>query len=236
MPRIHCPDVDYLRRRCNPLEDIYNCGIVDEGKRHLFLWPRMNLEDLTKFEPLLLLLNARGRNSPPTFAFADLETVHFGVRVDQMSHPPYLDMYSMVFTGQESPEVYGQLVSLEEDPTAYHRLHLGRDTSPGEGLWILEIQRRLYRFLVNICHDIVHDQQVEDNDRLLAQPVAPEPALPTANAHAQDIGTSLMITRYESAYHIPAKLDIRRLQNLVESKQRYPLGASRGSKFLRHDT
>ncbi|KAJ4393298.1 hypothetical protein N0V93_002506 [Gnomoniopsis smithogilvyi] len=218
MAKIHNPGVDYLRRRCNESKQICHCGVADDEKRHLFLWPTMNLEDLTKFEPLLLLLNARGRHSPPTFAFADLQTVHFGVRVEQMSHPRYLDMYNMVFTGQEGPEAYGKLVSWEEDPKAYQRLHYGRDTSPGEGLWILEIQQRLYRFLVNICQVILHDQQIEDSDRLLAQPVAPEPTLPTANGHEQDTSSSLMVTRYESAYHVPAKLDIRRLQNLVESK------------------
>lgn len=217
MAEMHRPDVDHLRTRCSKARNLC-CEPVDEEKRHLFFWPRLNFEDLTKFEPLLLLLNARGRHSPPAFAFADLEPVHFGLKADRLSHPLFLDMYNMVFTGQEGPEIYGQLVSWEEDPGAYRRLQIGRDTSPGEGLWILEIQERLYKFLVNICKLILHDQRLDDHDRLLAQPVAPEPPLPTANGHGQDIGTSLIITRYESAYHVPAKLDIRRLQNLIESK------------------
>ncbi|KAJ4423897.1 hypothetical protein N0V82_001483 [Gnomoniopsis sp. IMI 355080] len=218
MAEMHRPDWYYLRNMCDFKIGCFCGQPIEEKKRHLFFWPRLNLEDLTKFEPLLLLLNARGRHTPSTFAFSDLEPVYFGLRVDRLSHPRFLDMYSMAFTGLETPELYGQLVSWEEDPGAYRRLQIGRDVSPGEGLWILEIQERLYRFLVNICKTILHDQPIADHDRLLSQPVAPEPPLPTANGHEQDIGTSLMITRYESAYHVPAKLDIRRLQTLIESK------------------
>lgn len=218
MPQTHLPEVAYLSSRCNPRKGICNCSKFEDEKRHIFMWPRMNIEDLTKFEPLLLLLNARGRHAPSTFAMADLSGAHFGWKTNQMKHPPYLDMYSMVFTGQKCSEDYGRLVSWEEDPKAYQRLHMGCDLSPGEGLVVLEIQHRLYRFLVNICQIILHDYQVEDYRYLLAQPVAPEPSLPTANSREQDMGTSLMITRYETAYHLPAKLDVRRLQLLVESK------------------
>lgn len=218
MPQTHLPEVAYLSSRCNPHKRICNCSKFEQEKRHIFLWPRMNIEDLTKVEPLLLLLNARGRHSPSIFAIADLSGAHFGWKTNQMRHPPYLDMYSMVFTGQESPADYGRLVSWADDPKAYNRMYMGRDLSPGEGLVVLEVQHRLYRFLVNICHAILCDHPVEDHSRLLAQPVAPEPSLPTANSLQQDMGTSLMITRYETAYHLPAKLDIRRLQLLVESK------------------
>lgn len=218
MPQTHLPEVAYLSSRCNPRKGICNCSKFENEKRHIFLWPRMNIEDLTKFEPLLLLLNARGRHSPSLFAIADLSGAHFGWKTNQLRHPPYLDMYSMIFTGQESPTEYGRLVSWADDPSAYNRMYMGRDLSPGEGLVVLEIQHRLYRFLVNICQSILFDHQVEDHSHLLAQPVAPEPSLPTANSLQQDMSTSLMITRYETAYHLPAKLDVRRLQLLVESK------------------
>lgn len=49
-------------------------------KKHLFFWPHLNLEDLCKTEPLLLLLNARARNSPAVFAHSDLEPAHRGMR------------------------------------------------------------------------------------------------------------------------------------------------------------
>lgn len=215
---VHMPEVAYLSTRCDQQKGICNCSEFEESQRHIFLWPRMNIEDLTMFEPLLLLLNARGRHSPPTFAIGELSGCQFGWKNSQLKHPPYLDLYSMLFTGQESPEDYGRLVCWEEDPQGYKRLHMGCDLSPGEGLLVLEIQQRLYRFLVNICQIILYDHQVEDHGRLLAQPVVPEPSLPTANSPNPDMGTSLMITRYESAYHLPAKLDVRRLQLLVESK------------------
>lgn len=43
------------------------------------MWPYTNLEDLSKPNTLLLLLQSRARNTLDTFAFADHEAVHFGI-------------------------------------------------------------------------------------------------------------------------------------------------------------
>lgn len=182
------------------------------------MWPRLNLEDLTKTEPLLLLLNARGRRSPSTFALADLEPAWFGIKHETMPVPPFLDQHIMVFSGRDSAETYGELMSWVEYPQAFGRLYCGQDISPGEGLWVLEIQERLYQFLVNACKNVLHDISLEDRDQLLALPVQPEPPLPTANRTDNGSGTSLLTTRNEAAYHIPARLDMRQMQNLVASK------------------
>lgn len=63
----------------------------------------------------------------------------------------------MRFLGRDSAETYGELVSWEQDPKAHKRLIQWRDVSPGQGLWILEIQDRLYQFLVDACRQILHD-------------------------------------------------------------------------------
>ncbi|ROW08476.1 hypothetical protein VMCG_03021 [Cytospora schulzeri] len=219
LPAEHRPGMRHMLHRCSGHVCRHD-EHAPEQKRHLFMWPRLNMEDMCKTEPLLLLINARGRNSPAMFAFADLEPAHFGIVVGGIPSPPFLDKHSMVFTGRNNPGTYGELVSWEDDPEAYRRLHNGRDTSPGEGLWILEIQDRLYKFLVAMCKLVLHDIPLDNNDELLARPVEPVPTVPTANNINKNgtAATSLLTTRLEAQYHVPAKLNMRRLQTLVAAK------------------
>lgn len=216
MATMHRPDVHWLTQRfCK--ECRYHEQVLSQ-KKHFYMWPRLNLEDLSKTEPLLLLINSRGRCPPSTFALVDLEPTWFGTKHDAIPLPPFLDQHIMVFSGRDCAETYGELISWAEDPRAFVRLYTGREVSPGEGLWVLEIQDRLYQFLVNACKHVLHDISVDDHDGLLALPIQPEPPLPTANRSDNGSGTSLLTTRYEAMYHIPARLDIRRMQNLVASK------------------
>lgn len=100
MAKEHRPDVAHMRyRETKPIE------------RSHFMWPNINLEDLCKTEPLLLLLNARGTNFPSAFAFTDLSHVMFGFTAGAMAVPPFLDRWNMQFTGQDSPSTYGRLIS-----------------------------------------------------------------------------------------------------------------------------
>ncbi|QDS69706.1 hypothetical protein FKW77_009812 [Venturia effusa] len=46
------------------------------------LWPFLNLEDLSRPKPLLLLLNSRGRNHPEVFVANDAELLIFGDAID----------------------------------------------------------------------------------------------------------------------------------------------------------
>ncbi|KAI1415065.1 hypothetical protein F5Y13DRAFT_187750 [Hypoxylon sp. FL1857] len=181
----HRPDVGCVRNQHR------NIG---PAERSYFMWPTINLEDLGKTEPLLLLLNSRGRYPPSTFAFTDLEHAMFGYRVGAMIGPPFLDRWNMRFIGRNSANL-----------------------SPGEGLWLLEIQDRLYQFLLDICKIILHDMDLGD-EHLQALPIIEEPPLPTDNHNGDAATTSLMITRYEAAYHIPSKLDVRKIKSLIDAK------------------
>ncbi|KAI1655314.1 hypothetical protein F4813DRAFT_367500 [Daldinia decipiens] len=208
----HRPDLTHLKHQCVGL--VCNEGnITNVSKRPHFLWPNINLEDLGKTEPFLLLLNARGRNPPSTFAFAELEPLVFGIRSGSLRIPPFLNGWNMRFMGRDSPDTYGELVSWEDDPDAHQQLQRRRDVSPGEGLWILEIQDRLYRFLLDTCKIILHDTDLEDKQ----SQVEPKPRVSIAK-YKGDVATSLIFSQYESIYHVPAKLDMRRLQSLIGAK------------------
>lgn len=46
----------------------------------------------------------------------------------------------------KTPPMYGRLVSWDIDDDAFDDMHTGRARNPGEGLIILEIQKRNYGF------------------------------------------------------------------------------------------
>ncbi|OTB19288.1 hypothetical protein K445DRAFT_314174 [Daldinia sp. EC12] len=208
----HRPDLTHLKHQCTGL--VCNEGNnTNASKRPYFLWHSINLEDLCKTEPLLFLLNARGRNPPSTFAFAELEPLVFGIKSGSLRVPPFLDGWNMRFMGKHGPDTYGELVSWEDDPDARYRLHRGRDVSPGEGLWILEIQDRLYKFLLETCKIILYGFDLDGEH----SPTEPKP-LVSIDKYKGDIVTSFEFLQYESTYHVPTKFDIRRLQSIINAK------------------
>lgn len=123
----------------------------------------------------------------------------------------------MRFLGRDSAETYGELVSWDQDSKARKCLLRWRDVSPGEGLWILEIQDRVYQFLLDVCRQILHDTDLAIAT-LLARPEEPEPVVITANKLGDGLATSLITLRYEAAYNVPSKLNIGRLQDLIAAK------------------
>lgn len=123
----------------------------------------------------------------------------------------------MRFLDRDSPETYGELVSMDKDPKARDRLLRWRDVSPGEGLWILEIQDRIYQFLVDACRSILHDTDLT-TDKLLSTPEEPAPTLVTANNKGDAAASSFSTLRYEATYHVPSKFNISRLQDLIAAK------------------
>lgn len=127
----------------------------------------------------------------------------------------------MDFDGRQSfPAVYGEfrkgelknfIVAIGADPRI-----TGGLVSPGDGLWVLEIQDRIYKFLLDIVQRILHDIPTGD----LTGPkysIQPEPSLPSANCRRDGVA-SLASTNLEAAYSAPGRVDLHRLQLLVEAK------------------
>lgn len=73
MAKMHRPDFDAFKKESE--------ADRDRGKKYrdCFLWPYINQDDMVKSRPLLLLLDARSRHHPSTFAAADAEQVHLGL-------------------------------------------------------------------------------------------------------------------------------------------------------------
>lgn len=228
MARDHRPDIALENVSCSPKELKKERKAMLQGKpmqqktyegsqREALLMPYINLHDLTKSEPLLLMINARARQPPHAFSRRDLQLSTQCVWLTKWNS---LQGYIMDFDAwQSGPETYGELhegkwETVVSSTGTDSRLANGT-INPGDGLWILEIQDRIYKFLhdtvIRILHDIPHGDLTGPK-----YSIQPEPPLPSANSGADVV--SLASTNLEAIYSSPGKMDLHRLQLLVTAK------------------
>ncbi|KAJ4203294.1 hypothetical protein NW767_005411 [Fusarium falciforme] len=209
MPASHRPDFEAVRKESKEQRE--------SGTRYKdhFMWPYINQEDLTQPKVMLLLLNSRGRHPPPTFAAADNASVHLGI-ASRALVPIFLNNHVMVLNRTTTTEGYGKLVVWEDHPNAFEWMHTLKQFLPGEGLVILEVQARLMKFLVDCCHEILHEipeaELISD-----AYPVQPESSLETDNDTSGFANLSAMAA--EAPYRLPVRLDLARVESFLEAKK-----------------
>ncbi|CAE7030436.1 hypothetical protein HRS9139_04931 [Pyrenophora teres f. teres] len=191
----HRPDVEAWRRRAQSKE--------------AYLWPYINLEDLVQRKTMLLLLHFRGRYHPREFIHADLEQAAFG-KVSGMTMPAFLNEYTMYFHRSETADGYGELISWDDEEDAFENMTNEIGMHPGHGLQALEIQQRIWAFLVTWSKIIL-----QDIPSLTNGDVSPNPGPPPALG---DI-TSLQMIALEAAYRIPAHLDFARLKAMASAER-----------------
>ncbi|KAK5459822.1 hypothetical protein LTS15_003951 [Exophiala xenobiotica] len=179
-----------------------------------FKYPYVNQEDLLQGRALLLFLNSRGRNPPHSFAHADLDATHVG-QTSKMIIPVFLNEYTMYIAGESDPDSYGRLVSWDDDDDAFMLMHNCLQFQPGTGLLVLEIQSKIYSFLLECCYQMFHDVPRDELVSLqLPKQPEPPPIVASGTSYAQ-----LSSVAAEAPYRLPAKLDTHRLVLLVEAKR-----------------
>ena len=207
MPVTHRPDFEAFTRESREQR------AAGTRFKDAFMWPYINQEDMCKPRTLLLLLNARGRNPPDAFAIADKNAAHLGYASYALT-PAFLNQHTMMFVGRRDPEKYGELIAWADHPDAFRWLASRRGHHPGLGLHILEIQERLWSFLVECCKQILHDIPAESFTDEKYQ-IEPEP--PSVSEYETGIA-SLAVLAAEAPYRAPASLDITRLKSLLSAK------------------
>ncbi|KAM0283772.1 hypothetical protein ACHAQH_002362 [Verticillium albo-atrum] len=208
MPKDHLPDVEAWKKKPKSV-------IVDKKNADAYLMPYINLEDLSKTEPLLIMLNARARHGPDEFAHSDVAAYRTGL-VTQSIDRPFLNLHVMMFRGRKTPETYGQLYHYDDHEDASEWAFEAKGLTPGDGLNCLKIQAKLYDFLHQFCLKLLHD--IPESDLIgPSYPVTEEPAPVSAN-NAEAGTTSLAITSLESAYRLPARIDLDRLESVVTAQ------------------
>lgn len=176
------------------------------------MWPYINFEDLTKTKALLLMLHFRGRHQPHEFVHSDLEQARLG-ETSGATMPKFLNGYTMLFADRNAPKTYGQLVSWDDDDTAFDNMMNGVGMHPGHGLQALEIQERIWAFLVKSCLILLQDiSSMTESD------VQPNPGPPVTQDRD---ATSLETISFEAPYRIPAKLEFDRLKALASAERNW---------------
>ena len=182
--------------------------------RDAFLWPYINLEDLSKPKTLPMFLNARARNPPCAFTMADKNAIRLGYATNVVV-PGFLPGYTMMFTNRKNPRAYGELISWDQDQDAFEWLISGKGIHPGQGVIILEVQQRTLSFLLDCCRMILHDVPLE---KLLSDEY-PILKSPSVSGDTQDGYASLAILTAEAPYRAPTTLDLARLESLFAAKK-----------------
>ncbi|KAH8669437.1 hypothetical protein BGZ61DRAFT_509468 [Ilyonectria robusta] len=162
-----------------------------------YMWPYINQEDLSQTQPLLLLLNVRGREVLSSFAAADLEAMHLGI-VSDVIERPFLNSYTMILHGVTDGSEYGSLLF-----------------APADGIVVLKAQDALMEFLVNCCQAILYDIP---NDQLGSDvyPIQLEPPLKT---EVESLGfESLAAMAAAAPYRVPAKFELEKVESLLAAK------------------
>ncbi|CAG8972588.1 hypothetical protein HYALB_00011320 [Hymenoscyphus albidus] len=203
MPSMHRPDFEALKREGPKIKS---------ERSHLkdwYIWPYINIEDLVRGKSFLLFLNSRGRNPPYMFAHADFEAMRIG-HISGACIPAFLNLHTMFLDGT-SPESYGRLISWDDNDDAMEMCVSRIKHQPGEGLMILQIQQKIFHFLLDCSKAILHDFSTEI---LLQAPIKSEP--PSLHDTAEHLQISSVVA--ETPYRLPAKIDFLRLQAIVDAQ------------------
>ncbi|KAF1919321.1 hypothetical protein BDU57DRAFT_491555 [Ampelomyces quisqualis] len=201
LPLHHRPDVDDMV--------IDACAHQRNTSRLVrYALPYLNLEDLTLPNPMLLLINARSRYPPSTFALSDYEMA-------RMIHlrPTLLEptKSSMVMAGS-----YGEILQLDTEADAMASINRGEAVHPRVGHQILLMQHLLLDFLLNFAFKMLPDKIDTIMPELLEADLGLE-ELPPLLDNGDQYTTLATIIR-EAPYGIPAVLNIGRLRALVSAR------------------
>ncbi|CAK7230981.1 hypothetical protein SCUCBS95973_007757 [Sporothrix curviconia] len=202
--------------------------------RAAFLWPHISLDDLAhrNTRALWLLATSRASVPPEAFAATDLDTTRLGKACLALL-PRYLNQYSMLFSDRTTPEMYGQLYTWEalealtaksgsggdDDNTPGSDSFAARGTHPGEGLWILTIQARLYRFLVLSVRAVLGSSVDTSNGNGEGAGAEKTSGQRSALEEAAAPYTDGPLRSLETAYRVPpTAIDLQALLDVVYAK------------------
>ncbi|OCT46891.1 hypothetical protein CLCR_02288 [Cladophialophora carrionii] len=205
MPERHRPDFHELEKKKRGVKSIDTSALK---------WPYISQEDLLQGKLLLLFLNSRGRSPPSTFAHTDLGSTLLR-QTGGINVPVLLRNHTMYIAGETKPENYGRLVSWSDDDSARILEQSGLQFSPGRGLLLLEIQTKVYSFLLECCYQLLHDVPRDElaNLQLSEQPEPPAIGGPETSY------TRISAVTAEAPYRLPAKLDTDRLVRILEARR-----------------
>lgn len=227
MAAVHRPDFAVFRAAQLPHQPRASKSASEISDAYRF--PTVNLEDLSKTRPLLLMLSARGRNRPDVFAMADHKAMTLGYLAGAID-APFIDRHSMLLVGQKTAKSYGALVSWSDEPAAEQWLLDALAFGVGLGLEVLANQDRLMKFLLRCCALILHDvdlgavhlspqwQTIAGTEKAAQPPTEQQTATLTPSALPTTPLRSIIEQSNEAAYGAPLPIDLAWMESLVAAK------------------
>lgn len=177
-------------------------------------YPHINIEDLTRSRTFLVLLDSRTRCTPDTFANSDMNSIRVGMRYGTIK-PEYLKGYTMHLIGQKTPDTYGRITCWKGNPESAHAWVTGIGAQPGDGLIILEIQRRILRFLLKCTELLLHDLALDNVGSVGSQSVT----FRGLRGYFSTNEPSHLERLMEAPYETPDQFDFAHLHGLVNARR-----------------
>ncbi|CAD0084026.1 unnamed protein product [Aureobasidium vineae] len=179
-----------------------------------YKWPSVNLEDLLRPRVLPTFLNSRGSHHPYVFCHADLSACALGISAGKIGKND-MKGYKMLFLDTDTHQNYAELVPESDTNNSAYINSTGSWFSVGQGLLILELQQRIYHFLIACAKLIIHDLVSESSQDSTSGPeLQPSPL-----ATNESTFVTLAISTMDAPYRTPAQLDMHRLNSLVTAKR-----------------
>ena len=176
-----------------------------------YKWPDINLEDLLRPRVLPDFLSSRGNNRPYVFCHTDLSACALGIATAKIGKSEMKE-YAMLFSDSETPQGYVKIILGSENNDSASTSSCWFNLR--EGLLILEVQQRVWHFLLACAKAIAHDL-VESAQGSLSESEPQSSAVPTNEPAFLTLATSTM----DAPYSPPAQMDLSRLESLVCAKR-----------------
>ena len=205
MAKSHRPDLKAYR--------MSNLKLSEQERKASYAWPYINIEDLTQPNLLPMFLDTRARHPPEVFVDADLDACTIGL-VTRILGAPRLHGYHIHLTGRHTPDTYGEITQCRGDAIPGNISACEEGMLPQVGLFVLEIQEQIYRFLASFCKAILHD--VPENEMAIASPSI-QSETPYVLIKEGKLPSLVTITT-EAPYRPPAGLKFERLRSIVNAK------------------
>ena len=185
--------------------------------RDALLLPYINLEDLSSPYNLLDMITSRSARGPEHFAWSDPLSLKTAVSMEAVE--PNCHFRSvMLLTGQNTRSAYGKLEYLEDQKDVENILWTGFAIPLNHGLVVLEVQKKVYRFLVR-CIEIL----LPDIDFTIPNMLQYLDQDQTSKARIGSSSSKELLSVAElnmhAAYHLPTLVDITSLRKLASTQR-----------------
>ncbi|KAL8658907.1 MAG: hypothetical protein Q9202_007376 [Teloschistes flavicans] len=205
LPQSYRPDIHTLLR--------YSLHKLPGPVQDYFFFPHLNIDDLSKPRPLMIMMHSRARNSPSAFAIFDNESMWLG-HASGTIIPGTLPDQTMFLKGETTVETYGRMRRWGNDNRYKECQEEGIGLSPAKGLQVLFIQSQLFTFLVECAELILTDiKHHEPNNVIEAEKAASIAKL------AIQRPSSLLEALLDEPYRAPPPIDFGHLEALLNAKR-----------------